>query len=210
MSKFKLVLVTALISMLVAVPTAVVASHQFRDVPSDNVHHDAISWLASVGVTGGCSADGTSYCPEDPVTRAQMATFLKRFADNVATSEQATTVPAGAILMMPAGQACPSGYTGVPSLDGRFPRGATASGTGGSTSHSHAHPHSHSISLETDTGFDSWGGGFGAPQYVEDSSGSFHTHNVTGTTGGVSSFETETQSGDHLPPYYNVRFCSKN
>ena len=34
--------------------------------------------LAELGITVGCSTDPLSYCPDDPVSRAQMATFLVR------------------------------------------------------------------------------------------------------------------------------------
>jgi hypothetical protein len=38
-----------------------------------------IEWLAAVGVTRGCNPPSNSlFCPEDPVTRAQMAAFLHR------------------------------------------------------------------------------------------------------------------------------------
>ncbi len=38
-----------------------------------------IEWLAAVGVTRGCNPPLNSlFCPEDPVTRAQMAAFLHR------------------------------------------------------------------------------------------------------------------------------------
>ena len=37
--------------------------------------------LAELGVTEGCSADPILFCPEDAVTRAQMATFLVRAFD---------------------------------------------------------------------------------------------------------------------------------
>jgi subtilisin family serine protease len=36
-----------------------------------------IAWLAATGVTRGCATD--RFCPGDPVTRAQMASFLARF-----------------------------------------------------------------------------------------------------------------------------------
>jgi hypothetical protein len=52
----------------------------FTDVP-DGPHSDAIAALAAAGVTGGCSADGTRFCPDAPVTRAQMATFLRNALD---------------------------------------------------------------------------------------------------------------------------------
>jgi ELWxxDGT repeat protein len=48
----------------------------FQDVAPD---HWAFSWverLAKTGITGGCNQD--SYCPEDPVTRAQIAVFLEK------------------------------------------------------------------------------------------------------------------------------------
>ena len=44
-----------------------IASHQFVN---------EILWLAEEGITRGCAAH--SYCPSNPVTRAQMATFLAR------------------------------------------------------------------------------------------------------------------------------------
>ena len=57
-------------------PPAVVLSTGFNDVP---INYWAAAWikqLAAEGITSGC---GTSlYCPESPVTRAQMAVFLVR------------------------------------------------------------------------------------------------------------------------------------
>ena len=43
-----------------------------------NVHESSIEAIASVGVTLGCVPEGTAYCPELAVTRAQMASFLAR------------------------------------------------------------------------------------------------------------------------------------
>ena len=48
----------------------------FLDVPTDFVHAPGINAVAAAGITTGCTAD--RYCPRDPVTRAQMATFLTR------------------------------------------------------------------------------------------------------------------------------------
>jgi hypothetical protein len=50
----------------------------FRDVEPSSVHADAIDWLVERGITAGCNPDGDRFCPGDPVTRAQMATFLDR------------------------------------------------------------------------------------------------------------------------------------
>ena len=38
-----------------------------------------IVWLANEGITRGCSANGTEFCPDEPVSRGQMAAFLVRF-----------------------------------------------------------------------------------------------------------------------------------
>jgi glucose/arabinose dehydrogenase len=46
-----------------------------------NTHEGYIEAVAAAGITAGCSADGTLYCPDDDVTRAQMATFLARALD---------------------------------------------------------------------------------------------------------------------------------
>ena len=43
-----------------------------------NTHEDNIDALAAEGITAGCKTEPLRYCPEQPVTRAQMATFLSR------------------------------------------------------------------------------------------------------------------------------------
>ena len=43
-----------------------------------NEHESAIAAVAAAGITLGCSDDGTLFCPDAAVTRAQMATFLTR------------------------------------------------------------------------------------------------------------------------------------
>lgn len=44
------------------------------------VHADDIDALYAAGITVGCAEEPLQYCPEDSVTRAQMATFLYRMA----------------------------------------------------------------------------------------------------------------------------------
>ena len=44
----------------------------------NNVHEENIEVLANRGITDGCEPDLKLYCPDQPVTRAQMATFLIR------------------------------------------------------------------------------------------------------------------------------------
>lgn len=54
--------------------------HVFRDVGTAYWACSFIETLSRNGVTGGCRVDSTGkdYCPDDPVTRAQMAVFLER------------------------------------------------------------------------------------------------------------------------------------
>jgi hypothetical protein len=48
----------------------------FTDVPATHPQFRYIQKLREIGVTAGCTA--TRYCPDDPVTRGQMAAFLVR------------------------------------------------------------------------------------------------------------------------------------
>ena len=54
------------------------ATGTFADVPADHPFARWIEQLAREGVTAGCSTSPLRYCPEDPVTRGQMAVFLVR------------------------------------------------------------------------------------------------------------------------------------
>jgi hypothetical protein len=77
------------------VPVAVFAAHSFNDVPDDHTFHDAIAWMKDNGVTVGCNPPAnTSYCPDDNVTRGQMAAFMRRLAENQVV-DAATAVVAG-------------------------------------------------------------------------------------------------------------------
>jgi hypothetical protein len=51
---------------------------QFNDVPPDHLHHADIARLANAGITRGCNTARTKFCPDDGVTRAEMAAFLVR------------------------------------------------------------------------------------------------------------------------------------
>ena len=57
---------------------------QFDDVPTETTQEQYyagfINRLYELGVTTGCG-DGSGFCPDDPVTRAQMAAFLTRAFD---------------------------------------------------------------------------------------------------------------------------------
>jgi uncharacterized repeat protein (TIGR01451 family)/uncharacterized repeat protein (TIGR02543 family) len=50
-------------------------------VPADALGHPFLVWIAALieaGITGGCSLEPPLYCPEDTVSRGQMALFLLR------------------------------------------------------------------------------------------------------------------------------------
>lgn len=51
----------------------------FEDVPTSFPHASQIYALAEAGITRGCAAD--RFCPDAPLTRGQMATFLMRALD---------------------------------------------------------------------------------------------------------------------------------
>ena len=78
----KSTILAVVVAVLMAVPLTLYASHQFQDVPNSHTFHTAIDFMAANGITQGCNPPAnTSYCPDDPVTRGQMAGFLKRFHD---------------------------------------------------------------------------------------------------------------------------------
>jgi len=78
----KSTLLAVVVAVLMAVPLTLYASHQFQDVPNSHTFHTAIDFMAANGITQGCNPPAnTNYCPDDPVTRGQMAGFLKRFHD---------------------------------------------------------------------------------------------------------------------------------
>lgn len=54
----------------------------FTDVPETEYYYDAVLWAVEKGITLGISA--TEFAPESPCTRAQVATFLWRYAGNPA------------------------------------------------------------------------------------------------------------------------------
>jgi hypothetical protein len=77
------VIIGVLAALVLSVPTAVWASHQFTDVPDSHLFHTGISWMKDHNITVGCNPPAnTKFCPDDNVTRGQMATFMKRLAEN--------------------------------------------------------------------------------------------------------------------------------
>ena len=57
-----------------------VADHMFTDVSDDHAFRDVINCVAYYGITNG-TGDGSTFSPNDDVTRAEMAVFIARAAD---------------------------------------------------------------------------------------------------------------------------------
>jgi hypothetical protein len=72
------------VTVLLAVPTVALASHNFADVPDSNPFHTNIARVYGARITAGCG--GSNYCPSANVTREQMAAFLARTGGRAATS----------------------------------------------------------------------------------------------------------------------------
>ncbi|MEM9467886.1 MAG: S-layer homology domain-containing protein [Actinomycetota bacterium] len=79
-TKTKLAL--AIIAIVVAGSSAAFAGSVFSDVDDDRFYADAAAWAKDNGITFGCG-DGTTFCPDDPVTRGENITFAKRYDDNI-------------------------------------------------------------------------------------------------------------------------------
>ena len=54
----------------------------FRDIPDNHYARDSVQWAVQNGITVGCR-DGTYFCPERTVNRAESVTFLHRYNNNV-------------------------------------------------------------------------------------------------------------------------------
>lgn len=65
-----------LIAVAIAFPLGVLAAATFSDVPESHPFYNDVEAVAAAGVTTGCG--GGKYCPDDNVTRAQMAAFMNR------------------------------------------------------------------------------------------------------------------------------------
>ena len=57
---------------------ATVETTRFTDVEADQWWMPYVERLADLGITKGCATEPARYCPTEPVTRAQMASFLVR------------------------------------------------------------------------------------------------------------------------------------
>jgi hypothetical protein len=69
-------LVVVVVALLAIPATMVLATHTFSDVPTGAFYHDDVDAISNAGVTAGCGSG--KYCPNNAVTRGQMAVFLNQ------------------------------------------------------------------------------------------------------------------------------------
>ena len=75
--------VVALLVMAVLAPVAVYAAGGTFTDDDTSIFEAHIEWMATTGITSGCNPPTNDhYCPDDAVTRGQMAAFMHRLADN--------------------------------------------------------------------------------------------------------------------------------
>jgi hypothetical protein len=87
-----------LIGLLALTPLSLAAAN-FTDLNPGSVHNADINLIADAGITLGCEANAR-YCPNDFVTREQMASFLARTAglgNNAPVANARTAQTAGTI-----------------------------------------------------------------------------------------------------------------
>jgi hypothetical protein len=63
-------------ALAVPLPALAAPCAGFQDVDGDSAFCSGVEWVRNRSITSGCAA--TQYCPGEPVTRLQMATFLAR------------------------------------------------------------------------------------------------------------------------------------
>ena len=91
----------------------------FDDVLAGSFNANYIQGLVDDGITAGCGDDPPLYCPDLPVTRAQMAVFIWKGEHGAEPPPPCT--PPGTFADVP----CPDGF-GVDFVEGIFAEGITA------------------------------------------------------------------------------------
>ena len=81
-SRLTVVMVAAAVALTAAAVALAQGTGQFRDVPGNHYARDSVEWAIQNNITYGCG-DGTYFCPETYVNRAQSVTFLHRYHNNV-------------------------------------------------------------------------------------------------------------------------------
>ncbi len=72
-----------MVGAMVATPIAVYATHVFTDVSDSAFYSNSVTWMKDNGITVGCNPPAnTKYCPNDNLTRGEMAVLMKRLSEN--------------------------------------------------------------------------------------------------------------------------------
>ncbi len=130
-------LLIALIAFATMIPVVANAAAGFVDVADSNVFVTDIQWLADTGVTQGCNPPtNDKFCPEDNVTREQMAAFMHRLATSQSVDAGTLNgladtdfIEHGTIVTTKGGTAWQP-HTSAPSIVGRNVVDTTVSGNG--------------------------------------------------------------------------------
>jgi hypothetical protein len=93
----RLVVIASVVGLIIVASTsALLAAANFTDVPGNSTFARDIAWLAETGITRGCNPPANdAFCPDRPVTRAEMAAFLHRFDGYLAKGGQSGNVVYG-------------------------------------------------------------------------------------------------------------------
>ncbi|RMH78365.1 MAG: S-layer homology domain-containing protein, partial [Actinomyces sp.] len=62
---------------------AVSTPHGFTDVAAGRFYEPAVRWAKATGITTGSPAGSTTFKPDDPTTRGEMAAFITRLGDTL-------------------------------------------------------------------------------------------------------------------------------
>lgn len=91
------------IALVALAPAAAWAASSFKDVPKGHLFHDDIAWMAETGVTKGCNPPANDrYCPDDNVTRGEMAAFIHRLeSEGVFLTASGPFVPVATFQLQP-------------------------------------------------------------------------------------------------------------
>ena len=79
----KLRFALVVLALTLAVPSVAVAISPFIDVTPGRFYENPINWAATNNITTGSPAGSNTFKPDNPVTRGEVVTFLKRYNDNI-------------------------------------------------------------------------------------------------------------------------------
>jgi hypothetical protein len=78
-------------------PVAHAACAGFGDIEASSPFCNNVQWIRNRAITSGCVADGSAYCPDQPVSRLHMAAFLSRLGHALTPVQLTVDVDSGAI-----------------------------------------------------------------------------------------------------------------